>query len=66
MMLPGVLCVEETRKQLKALLASAADQNITGKDLMAEAVNSMSSPADGPESMPLHDKKLVRIAAAFI
>lgn len=66
MMLPGVLSVEETRKQLKALLASAADQNFTGKDLMAEAIASMSSSADGRESMPLQDKKLVRVAAAFI
>jgi hypothetical protein len=66
MMLPGVLSVEETRKQLKALLASAADQNFTGKDLMAEAIASMSSSTDGRESMPLQDKKLVRVAAAFI
>jgi hypothetical protein len=65
MMLPGVLFAEETSKQLKALLASAADQNFTGRDLMAEATASMSSSADGPESMPLQDKKLVRVMAAL-
>jgi hypothetical protein len=32
---------------------------------MAEATASMSSSADGPESMPLQDKKLVRVMAAL-
>jgi hypothetical protein len=50
---------EESRKQLKALLAIAADKGITGKALMEAATASMSAPADGAGSMPMQDKQLV-------
>lgn len=49
----------ESSKQLKALLASAANKGITGKALMAAATASMSSSADGATSMPTRDKQLV-------
>jgi hypothetical protein len=54
-----LFAVEETSKQLKALLASAANKGITGKALMAAATASMSSSADGAASMPTQDKQLV-------
>ena len=60
-MLVAACCVgaEESSKQLKALLATAAVKGITGKALMEAATASMSAPADGAGSMPMQDKQLV-------